>query len=136
MPNWRIGTMGFSYADWAGAFYPEGMKPAEYLAFYARHFDAVELDTTFHATPPAERVRRWTAVTPDDFRFAVKAPRAVTHDTPLARALPRMLQFLDAVRQFGQKLSVVLLQFPPTFSIENVNPLSGFLAGLPPDLRF
>ena len=88
MPNWRIGTMGFSYADWAGTFYPEEMKPANYLDFYARHFDAVELDTTFHA-PPAERVRQWAEATPDDFRFAVKAPRAVTWDSACRNCVTR-----------------------------------------------
>jgi uncharacterized protein YecE (DUF72 family) len=48
----HFGTMGFSYSDWARVFYPAGLKPGEYLSHYARHFDTVELDTTFHAVPP------------------------------------------------------------------------------------
>src|SRR5687768_13678275 len=81
--NWRLGTIGFSYADWAGPFYPRGMKPGEYLPYYARFFDAVELHTTFHAIPPPSRIRRWADATPEHFRFTVKSPRAVTHE-PLA----------------------------------------------------
>ena len=80
MPDWRIGTMGFSYADWAGVFYPPGTKAGDYLEHYAQYFDTVELDTTFHAAPPPERFRRWAEVTPDGFRFCMKMPRAVTHD--------------------------------------------------------
>ena len=57
MPDWRLGTMGFGYKEWAGAFYPPGTKPAEYLSYYARHFNAVELDTTFYAIPPPGRTR-------------------------------------------------------------------------------
>jgi len=133
--EWRLGTMGFSYADWSGPFYPPGLKPGEYLEFYARHFNAVELDTTFHATPPPERVRRWAEVTPDNFRFAVKAPRTVTHDLPLGKATEPMLEFLDVMKQFGEKLAVVLLQFPPGFSSKSFDALGAFLKTIPPAVK-
>src|SRR5688572_19946054 len=116
--NYRLGTMGFSYADWAGGvFYPPGLKPGEYLSHYAKYFDAVELDTTFHATPPPERFRRWADVTPAGFRFAVKTPKSVTHELPPDKAIGGMHAFLDAARRLGEKLGVVLLQFAPSFEI-------------------
>ena len=127
--------MGFSYADWAGVFYPPGTKAGDYLAHYARYFDAVELDTTFHGTPPPERVRRWADATPDDFRFCAKAPKTVTHEG-LARAEAPMSEFLDALRAFGPKLGVILLQFPPSLTVEALSPLAALLATLPPDVRF
>src|SRR5690349_8802040 len=136
MTDWRIGTMGFSYADWVGVFYPSGTKPADFLEHYARHFNAVELDTTFHAIPPAERVRHWARVTPNDFRFSVKTPRTVTHEPPLARAADEMRRFLEVARELGEKLAVVLLQFPPGFSIVAEPALRTFLESLPRDLRF
>lgn len=136
MTRWRLGTMGFSYADWAGPFYPQGLKPGDYLEYYARHLDTVELDTTFHATPPPQRVRRWADVTPDDFRFTVKAPRSVTHDLPLSKAAPAMLEFLEVMGQFGPKLAVVLLQFPPGFSSRSFDPLRAFLDTLPTSMRY
>lgn len=71
--------MGFSYGDWAGAFYPSGMKAGDYLGQYARHFDAVKWDTNF-TRRRAERFGRWARATPAGLRFAVKTPRAVTHD--------------------------------------------------------
>src|SRR3954453_598716 len=83
MPDWRFGTMGFGYADWNGVFYPAGTKSSDYLAFYARHFNSVELDTTFYATPEIARVKHWAASVPDDFRFTMKTPRTITHEGAL-----------------------------------------------------
>jgi uncharacterized protein YecE (DUF72 family) len=134
--DWRLGTMGFSYADWAGTLYPPGMKPGDYLGHYARYFDAVELDTTFHAVPPAERFRRWAEATPAGFRFSVKTPRAVTHDVPPDRAVPAMLEFLDAARGLGEKLGVVLIQYPPGFEADQFERVDAFLSELPADVRY
>lgn len=97
MTRWRLGTMGFGYPQRGGVFYPQGLKSSEYLAYYARHFDTVELDTTFHATPPVERVRRWAEATPPEFRFCAKAPRAVTHDQPIDRGVGAMMAFLNVM---------------------------------------
>src|SRR3954447_15931011 len=116
--EWRVGTMGFSYADWAGVFYPTGMKAGDYLAHYAKYFDAVELDTTFHAAPPPERFRRWADVTPGGFRFAVKTPKTVTHEVAPDRAIGAMHEFVDAARTLGEKLGVVLIQFAPHFEAD------------------
>ena len=134
--EWRLGTMGFSYADWAGVFYPPGTKAGDYLAHYAKYFDVVELDTTFHAAPPPERFRRWAEVTPDQFRFCMKMPRAVTHDVPPDKAIAPMREFLDAARELGDKLGVVLLQFAPHFEADQFESLSTLLAALPHDIRF
>src|SRR5688572_20147582 len=135
MPELRLGTMGFSYDDWAGVFYPQRIKPGDYLACYARHFDTVELDTTFHATPPPQRVERWADVTPDHFRFCAKAPKTVTHDG-LDRRLPEMREFLDAMRHFGPKLAVILIQLPPSCGIDQFDNVERLLKELPDDIRF
>jgi len=128
--------MGFSYSDWSGVFYPEDMKPAEYLGFYARFHDAVELDTTFYATPAKATIERWRDVTPKHFRFCPKVPRLVTHDMPIDKADEPMRDFLQAMRLLGDKLGVVLIQFPPSFHATNVGRLRTFLATLPRDARF
>ena len=69
------GTSAFTAAGWEGAFYPVGMKAAEYLRFYATQFRTVEVDSTFYGTPKPERVRAWYEKTPADFVFAVKVPQ-------------------------------------------------------------
>jgi uncharacterized protein YecE (DUF72 family) len=134
--EWRLGTMGFSYSDWREVFYPSGMNPADYLGFYAKHYNAVELDTTFHATPPADCVKRWHDATPDDFAFAAKAPKLVTHALKLEAATAPMLEFLAVMREFHSKLGVILLQFPPSFTFGQFERLRDFLRTLPGDIRF
>jgi uncharacterized protein YecE (DUF72 family) len=137
MPAWRIGTIGFGYSDWQGAFYPKDVKPADHLSYYAKHFDTLELDTTFHAVPTVDRVRKWAAAVPDEFRFCVKTPKDVTHGTPpLSNRIEPMLAFVEVVREFGAKLGVVLLQFPPSFDTGDGRELEKFLRALPTDVRF
>ena len=139
MIDWRLGTMGFGYDDWSGIFYPPDLKSTDYLSFYSRYFDAVELDTTFHATPTAERVARWAEATPEGFRFCVKTPKDVTHAAGLPGLAGRtgpMLEFVEAVRGFGEKLGVVLIQFPPSFDASATKDLDTFLSELPDDVRF
>lgn len=135
MVEWRLGTVGFSYQDWVGPFYPKGLKAGEYLAHYAQHFNTVELDTTFYATPPAERVRKWASQVPNGFRFCVKTPRAITHEQTIRGSVKPMLQFLEVMRGLGSKLGAVLLQFPPHFTASETAALRVFLLSLPPDIR-
>jgi uncharacterized protein YecE (DUF72 family) len=134
--DWYIGTMGFSYKDWAGVFYPEGLASREYLTYYSRIFNAVEIDSSFYGTPRLSTIERWAAGTPDGFKFALKTPRAITHDLVLQGAEGLMAEFLDAVRRLGDKLGVILIQFPPSFHLEQMPVLDDFLGKLPSDLRF
>jgi uncharacterized protein YecE (DUF72 family) len=69
-PEVRIGTSAFTAKDWPGSFYPEGMKPAEYLAHYATQFDTVEIDSAFYRPPAVEVVKGWAAKL-----FALKVPQ-------------------------------------------------------------
>lgn len=128
--------MGFGYADWNDVFYPPGTKSSEYLEHYARHFNSVELDTTFYATPDVGRVKHWASAVPGDFKFAMKTPRTVTHDGSIDRNVDRMFEFLDAVFHFDQKLGVILLQFGPSFDATQSPKLRTFLRALPSDMRF
>ena len=75
-----IGTSGFSYDDWIGPFYPEGLPAREQLAFYAQEFSTVEINTTYYRIPELRLVQGWAAKTPDGFQFAVKAFQGLTHE--------------------------------------------------------
>lgn len=134
--SWRIGTIGFSYPDWSGPFYPEYLKQADWLEYYSRHYDTVELDTTFYAIPPIERVERWAAAVPANFRFCPKTPRTITHEGLLATKADEMRRFVEACRAFGPKLGAVLIQFPPSVTAERFADVDAFLGSLPADARF
>ena len=96
--NVRIGTSGWSYRSWQPGFYPPGMAPEAFLAFYAHHFDTVELNTTGYRLPARDQFRRWADSVPDGFRFAPKLA--------LGR-LDRVAPFLDRVAALGDRLGPI-----------------------------
>src|SRR5205823_1024258 len=108
----RIGTIGFAYPEWQGVFYPGSVAQTDRLAAYAQAFDTVELDTTFYAIPPRERVEKWAGAVPAGFTFCVKTPRAITHDAPLGQGVGGMRLFLEALEPLREagKLGPVLIQ--------------------------
>lgn len=136
MAEMRLGTQGWSYSDWVGAFYPPETKPAGYLPFYSQVFDCVELDTTFYATPRPDLVRSWAANTPDDFRFTAKLPQIITHGKHLANCAGELDGFVAAMRLLGPKLGALLIQCPPDLHYEELPALQAFLPLLPGDVSF
>ena len=134
--NYYLGTMGFSYKDWLGVFYPEGQSSRDYLSYYSRIFNAVEIDSTFYGTPRAETVARWSALTPDDFQFCLKTPRLITYDLSLEGAAGLMTEFVQAVAELGDKLGVILIQFPPSFAADRMADLEAFLKEVPAGVRY
>jgi len=126
----RIGTQGWNYQDWVGPFYPGGTRPADYLPIYSRAFDTVEVDSTFYAIPAASTVRAWAERTPPGFRFAVKMPQEVTHESRLRDEAGATELFFDRMRELGDKLGPVLLQLPPAFEPSELPALVNYLGRL------
>ena len=123
MPNARgcthvVGCSGWNYDSWRhGVFYPERCPPSRWLEYYARHFDTVELNATFYRLPTVKAVQRWVEQTPDDFIFAVKMSRYVTHVKRLRDLPPSLELFYSRIDPLvgTPKLGPVLWQLPPTF---------------------
>ena len=113
-----FGCMGWQEKDWVGPLYPEGTKAAEMLAKYSRVFPTVEVDSTFYGRPRETTVVDWRDSVPDDFRFALKVPRAVTHQKRFREVDEVFGWFVQRVRTLGPKLGAILLQcgrdFAPT----------------------
>ena len=136
MTEWYIGTMGFSYKDWSGPFYPPDLASRDFLSYYSRIFNAAEVDSTFYGTPRTEVVKRWSVITPEGFKFCAKTPRLITHDQALVSVSALMEEFLGVMRSLDEKLGAILIQFPPSFIAFHIDTLEAFLAELPVDLRF
>jgi uncharacterized protein YecE (DUF72 family) len=136
MTDWYLGTMGFSYEDWAGVFYPENLQQSNYLKHYCRFFNAVEIDSTFYGTPRLSTVERWLTAVPDDFRFCLKTPRMITHDKGLRTAHLDMAEFLANLELLKNKRGVILVQLPPSFRADQFMVLDTFLGELPREFRF
>src|SRR5437870_7965112 len=74
-----VGVSGFSYASWKGTFYPKDLKSEDFLSFYSGKLNSVEINSSFYAPPSAAMVKSWAGRTGEDFRFAIKSPRLITH---------------------------------------------------------
>jgi uncharacterized protein YecE (DUF72 family) len=109
----RIGTSGFSYDHWRGVFYPDGVAQRQWLEHYAKHFDTVELNSTFYSMPRSTTCRTWRARTPKGFCFAVKLNRWITHRKRLIDCGEPLGAYLEAVGELKGKLGPVLIQLPP-----------------------
>lgn len=109
----RIGTSGFSYDDWIGPVYPDGLPARDQLGFYAREFSTVEINVTYYRIPDARTVQGWARKTPAGFLFSVKAFQGLTHE----REHPDFPAFQAALAPLIEagKLGCVLAQFPYSF---------------------
>lgn len=142
MSEIHVGTSSFTAAGWEGSFYPAGMKPAEYLTFYATKFDTVEVDSTFYHTPSVATVSGWERKTPPGFTLAAKVPQIITHEKILQNCDDDLKQFLDTMGLMGVKLGPLLLQFGyfnnTVFKSrkEFLSRLAQFLKKLPKGYRF
>jgi uncharacterized protein YecE (DUF72 family) len=129
-----VGTSGFSYPAWRGHFYPQDLREAEMLAFYATRLRAVEINNTFYRMPTGAAMAKWAAQVPDGFRFAVKAPRRITHVLKLADAGELVQRLGAAVVELGPRQGPVLFQLPP-YLRKDVDLLARFLDAVPAALR-
>ncbi|MGH9717592.1 MAG: DUF72 domain-containing protein [Candidatus Acidiferrales bacterium] len=129
----HLGTSAFTAAGWEGSFYPAGMQPRDFLAYYATKFDTVEVDSTFYRTPSAATVRGWYAKTPENFIFALKVPQQITHEKRLEGCDAECNEFLKAADLLREKLGPILFQFG-YFNKSAFAGLDAFLARLLPFL--
>lgn len=137
-----LGTAGWSYPDWVGPFYPEGTAERDFLARYAEHFSAVEVDSTHYRIPTVRMTENWARVTPDGFMFSPKMFGEVTHEKFLTDCDDLVEQYLNAMAPLGAKLGPIVLQFPYFKKDTGVTldsllgRLLPFLDKLPDDVRF
>jgi len=134
MPSLYIGTSAFTAAGWEGSFYPPGMKPADFLSFYATRFNSVEVDSTFYRTPSKATVQGWANKTPEGFIFAGKVPQVVTHEKVLVDCDAEFKEFVQTMDLLGDKLGPLLLQFG-YFNKKAFVGVNDFLARLKPFLK-
>lgn len=116
----RIGVSGWTYPPWRGHFYPKGLVQKRELAFAASRFPALEINGTFYGLQRPESYLRWAEATPEDFVFAVKGSRFITHTKRLRDIEIPLANFLaSGLLCLGPKLGPLLWQFPPSFRFDS-----------------
>jgi uncharacterized protein YecE (DUF72 family) len=116
LPPIHIGTCAWTYDDWRGVFYPEHLPAGERLAWYARWFNAVEVDSTFYHAPTPQVASHWAEVAPAGFQFSCKVPREITHKRKLRECTELLADFLSGIEPLEEKLGCLLIQLPPRFT--------------------
>lgn len=129
-----IGTSGYVYDSWRGILYPQGLGKAHWLTRYAGIFATVELNATFYRLPTEASVERWREGVPEDFVFACKGSRFLTHMKKLQDTGQGIDRYFERVRGLGEKLGPILWQLPPQMARQDLPRLEAFLQRLPEDL--
>ncbi|KAA2245084.1 DUF72 domain-containing protein [Chitinophaga agrisoli] len=109
---WHIGTSGWSYKHWKGLYYPEKMKPVDYLAFYSQEYDCAEINTSFYHLPKVETVQHWVEQVPRSFLFCPKLNRYITHFKKLHDPAESMQRFFGVFDTIEESLGPILVQLP------------------------
>jgi len=128
--KYYIGTSGWYYEHWRGLFYPEKLAKAKWLEFYAGHFGTVELNNSFYHLPSEKAFVSWRESSSEDFVFAVKVSRFITHIKRLKNVEKPVENFLSRARLLEGKLGPFLYQLPPDMKC-NSEVLENFLSLLP-----
>jgi len=132
----HIGTSGWHYPHWEnGVFYPPGLARTSQLSFYAQHFKTVELNASFYHLPRPKTFEGWRQKTPDDFVFAVKASRYISHVKRLRDCQEPWEKLSSAAKELGEKLGLILFQLPPSLEV-SPRRLEAFLRLLPEEPRY
>lgn len=127
----RIGVSGWRYARWRGDFYPRGLPQRRELEHIGQHFPTVEINGSFYSLQRPDSYRRWRGEVPDDFRFAVKGSRYVTHMLRLRDVDQALANFFaSGILALGTQLGPILWQLPEREKFD-AEVLERFLASLP-----
>ena len=126
-----VGTSGYNYPEWKGSFYPDTLKAADMLPYYAARFPSVEINYTFYRTPNEQILDGWNRATPERFKLTLKAPKRITHDARLRDCGDRVRQFLETSATLGPKLGALLFQLPPNLK-KDLALFDAFLDAFPP----
>ena len=130
----RVGTSGYNYPEWRGAFYPAKLPAAKMLAYYVERFSTVEINATFYRMPNAKTLAGWAMTAPAGFTYVLKAPQQITHFARLRNVEEPLRYFCETARTLGDKLGPLLFQLPPNFK-RAADRLGALLAALPTGLR-
>lgn len=131
----RIGTSGWHYKHWVGVFYPSRLPAKDMLAFYAQHFNTVEINNSFYQLPAPATFDSWHASAPKNFLFSVKASRFITHMKKLKEPVRSTRKLFAGMERLKGKLGPVLFQLPPRWSLDRQR-LAEFLKSLPKRRRY
>jgi uncharacterized protein YecE (DUF72 family) len=130
----HIGTSGWSYKHWKEIYYPQKLKPTDYLSFYAKTFSISEINTSFYHLPKVQTIENWMAKVPKGFKFCPKISRYITHIKRLKEPDEPLQRFFDVFEPMKKMCGPVLVQLPPSLKF-NEDVATYFFEALKTDYR-
>jgi uncharacterized protein YecE (DUF72 family) len=130
-----VGTSGYSYKEWKGAFYPEDLPADDMLRYYALRLPSVEINNTFYRFPREHVLTGWAEQVPADFKFVLKASQKITHMKRLKDVEEEVAYLLKTACVLEHRLGVILFQLPPNLK-KDIPRCEAFLDLLPDTMRF
>ena len=124
-----VGTSGYSYKEWKGAFYPEKLPQKDMLSYYAQRFSTVEINNTFYRMPSASAVESWGQQVTDSFRFVLKASQRITHHKRLKDTQEETDYLIRVASALKERQGPLLFQLPPNLK-KDLPRLEEFLSFL------
>ena len=132
----RIGCSGWSYKDWEGHFYPKSLAAKDYLSYYSKVFNCVEIDSSFYRIPNQFMVTQWRNNTPPGFLFSPKLPKKITHDSKLQGVSSTLVYFYSTLSKLKDKLGPIAVQLPPSIKYEpHMEVMTKFVSQLSPEFK-
>lgn len=127
--------MGWSYNFWKNNFYSPQSKPENFLEEYSKHFNTVEVNSSFYRVPSISTLKNWKNQTSKNFCFALKVPKRITHENKELDS-NYLEYFLDTITHLGSKLGPLLFQFPYSFKLARIDYLKDLVSILPKNMRY
>ena len=120
----KIGCTGWGYPAWQGTFYPRGLKQSDWLRHYSSIFDVTEVNSSFYRIIPKQIAQKWYSETPENFQFTLKFPQTITHEGKLEyeKCKDELTRFFSGLEPLKSKISVLVLQLPPSLQFETAQP--------------
>jgi uncharacterized protein YecE (DUF72 family) len=127
----HVGGTEWGRASWVGSVYPRGTKSKEFLTYYGKQFNTVELNSIFYGLPAVDTVRRWAAAVDEGFQFCPKFPEAISHRQQLTGAVAETDVFVERMQEFGSRLGPSFLQLSDRFGPDQAGSLQQYVRRLP-----
>jgi uncharacterized protein YecE (DUF72 family) len=130
-----VGCAKWGRKDWVGKLYPPGTKETDFLKHYARHFNCIELNTTYYRMPTASQTSRWREKVGKDFKFCPKFTEEITHTQGLRDVKELTDRFLEGIYGFKENLGPIFLLPHPGMGPQTQDTIEAFIQSLPSDLE-
>lgn len=130
-PTLYIGPPIWANKDWIGKIYPSNAKDSNFLYYYTRQFNTIELNVTHYQIPTLETIQRWKEAATEGFKFCPKFPQIISHDRQLIGCEALTEQFCKAILGLNEHLGMTFLQLSPYFEPKKLKILENYLKSLP-----